>query len=128
MRNLIQTSQDSSLILKYKAEITKLKSDIDEYRKQIEVATAAKQKVVTQKRSSRSEIKKMRGQVEQLKKDAQEAEQTVTTTLSSQSGMAAKAERAQEQAEIKCSDYETKKAIVEEEKKAQKKQIAKKQT
>lgn len=56
--------------MKYKAEITKLKSDIDEYKKQIEVATAAKQKVVTQKRSSRQEIKKMRGQVEQLKKDA----------------------------------------------------------
>jgi uncharacterized protein (DUF3084 family) len=59
-----------------------LKADIDEYRKQIEVTTAQKQKIITQKRSARSEIKKMRSQVEQLKKDAQEAEQTVTTTLS----------------------------------------------
>jgi hypothetical protein len=30
---MIQTSTDTSLILKYKGEITKLKSDIDEYKK-----------------------------------------------------------------------------------------------
>jgi uncharacterized coiled-coil DUF342 family protein len=33
LRNMIQTSSDSTMILKYKGEITKLKSDIDEYRK-----------------------------------------------------------------------------------------------
>jgi hypothetical protein len=70
----------------------------------------------------------MRAQVEQLKKDAQEAEQTVTTTLSAQSGMAAKAEKAQEMAEIKTQEYETKRLIVEEEKKAQKQVIAKRQS
>ena len=70
----------------------------------------------------------MRAQVEQLKKDAQEAEQTVTTTLSSQSGMAAKADRAQEIAEIKTQEAESKRIIVEEEKKAQKETIQKKQT
>ena len=38
------------------------------------MTTAQKQKIVTQKRTARSEVKKMRAQVEQLKKDAQEAE------------------------------------------------------
>jgi len=33
LRNMIQTSTDSTLILKYKGEITKLKTDIDEYKK-----------------------------------------------------------------------------------------------
>jgi len=33
LRNMIQTSTDTSLILKYKGEITKLKGDIDEYKK-----------------------------------------------------------------------------------------------
>lgn len=46
--------------MRYKSEISKLKTEIDEYKKTIETATAAKTKVVTQQKTTREEITKMR--------------------------------------------------------------------